>query len=354
MNRPPGNSDRKRCRAAFSPRRYECNMFCRRPLSDAHRLRTGIAATVTAVVLGGWCYSPWREPPRQHADESVSAARPAAQPTVADCRAMAGWIGRQLGPGHHVVVRPPFVLAGDLSEAELLRWYRETIEPAALAMRRTYFATPPNKPVTVLLYAEQTTYRRESRRLWRSDVSRHGFHRPGLHLIVTHVEFGPAALRHELTHVLMEFDYPCAPDWLAEGLAALHEDLRHEPHDERLVGLPGRRRAALQSAIADDRLPTLETLVGRPRFPASQTPTQFAHARFFCLYLQQRAMLVPLYRQMARSARSAAESRTAAADDSGTSARETVRPADLGFHDWAALEGDFHQWLKEDVLTADG
>jgi hypothetical protein len=267
---------------------------------------------------------------------------------------MADWIGRQLGPGHHVIVRPPFVLAGDLSEAELLRWYRETIEPAAVAMGDDYFVARPTCPVTVLLYAEQTAYRRESRRLWQSEVSRHGFHRPGLHLCAAHVEFGPTALRHELTHVLMEFDYPCAPDWLAEGMAALHEDVRREAHEERLVGLPGRRRAALQAAIADDRLPTLETLIGRPRFSASQTPTQFAHARFFCLYLQQRAMLAPLYRRMARSARSAAESRVAAAEHGGTSPSATLRPADLGFRGWAALEADFRQWLKEDVLTADG
>ena len=36
---------------------------------------------------------------------------------------------------------------------------------------------------------------------------------------------GGGTLSHELTHALMEADFPNAPGWISEGLASLHEQL---------------------------------------------------------------------------------------------------------------------------------
>src|SRR5688572_1941489 len=66
------------------------------------------------------------------------------------CRKSAEQLAGQLGPGCRVIVRAPFVIGGDFSEAELAGYHDRTIGPAARAMAHAYFQTPPDKPISVL------------------------------------------------------------------------------------------------------------------------------------------------------------------------------------------------------------
>lgn len=271
---------------------------------------------------------------------------------------MADWLARQLGPSSTVLVQQPFVLGGDLGRDELLRWHEDVIRPAYRAMVDEYFAVAPDRPISLLLFARQETYCREARRLWRSEVSAHGFHRPGIHLVMAHVESGPAVLLHELTHALMEFDYRSAPFWLAEGLAALHEQARYDGASGRLVGLPERRLGPLHSAIERDRLPTLERLVGQAHVASSSSaPLHYAHARFFCLYLQQRGLLAAVYRRRANDRPTEAQGRACASrsarqssicEAGGSVERYTRLPGELGCENWQQLENDFRNWLRRE------
>ncbi|HEY1785189.1 MAG TPA: hypothetical protein VGG30_06550, partial [Pirellulales bacterium] len=59
-----------------------------------------------------------------------SGRRSQDQHLAAACQKVADQLAPRLGTECHVVVRPPFVLAGDLDEAGLDAWHRETIAPA--------------------------------------------------------------------------------------------------------------------------------------------------------------------------------------------------------------------------------
>lgn len=239
---------------------------------------------------------------------------------------------RQLGAEGHVIVRPPFVLAGNLETIELQSWYEQTIKPAAGAMNEQFFERRPERPMVVLLFRDEATYRAMAERLFGDrDVSRHGYHRPHLHTIIVNAGSGPSALLHELTHALMAFDFREAPAWLREGLASLFEDCQIGSEPPGIVPLAGARTATLQRAIREDRLPSLESLILAPDFEGPQSSVYYAMARHFCLFLDHHGALAPVYRTL--------RSRGGAAGED----IEVIR-RNFGDRSWNQLQDEFRLW----------
>src|SRR5206468_226460 len=100
-------------------------------------------------------------------------------------------------------------------------------------------------------------------------------------------------LVHELTHALMDFDFPQAPAWLAEGLASLHEDCQLV--EGELQGSVNWRLAGLQRTMHINQLRSLAALLGDGRFGVASAGADYAQARYFCLYLQRRGVLAEFY-----------------------------------------------------------
>lgn len=212
------------------------------------------------------------------------------------CAEMAQWLGRQLGPTARTLVRPPLVLGGDLSAAELERWHDEVLAPAARAMAATYFDTPPDRPVVILLFARETSYREAARRVFGdTEISSYGYYKPHLRTLLVNTARGRSGALHELTHALQAFDFPQAPPWLSEGLASLNEDCRILTDPDRLEGGVNWRLTRLQAALREGRLPSLAELIARDSFNGPDQALCYAQARYFCLYLQRRGLLAEVY-----------------------------------------------------------
>ena len=140
------------------------------------------------------------------------------------CHERAARLPQQLNQPVQTIVRPPFVLAGDLSETELQAKLEAAIQPVCEALLASYFRKLPDRPVLILMFTTEAAYRRAAEQLFFDrDVSRFGYYKPGRQAILVNLAEGDGALFHELTHVLMDADFPNAPQWLQEGLATLHE-----------------------------------------------------------------------------------------------------------------------------------
>jgi hypothetical protein len=228
-----------------------------------------------------------------------SSASGSAQQLPADlskaCRETADWVLRTQGLGLQVVVRVPFVVAGDGDEAALDRWHGETLGPAAALFATEYFDAPPSQPITVLLLRDRDRYRGQAERiLGHVSVSSHGFYRDHLRMMVVNVQSGPGAVLHELVHAMMAFDFPEAPSWLREGLAAIYEEGLIPPSPAG----PGRRLPVLLDSIRRGELRTLESLVQAADFDDSRQSVNYAQAQQFCWFLHQQGLLGRVYRQV--------------------------------------------------------
>jgi len=251
------------------------------------------------------------------------------------CRKSAEQWAARLGEPCRVIVRPPFVVAGDMSETKLSDWHRQTIAPAALAMANSYFRASPTEPITILLFSGEASYNRYAHRLFgESDISIYGYFKPQQHTLVMNIGTGGGTLVHELTHALINFDFPQVPDWFNEGLASLHEQCRFR-EDARglwIEGVENWRLPGLQSAICKQKLRSLAALISENDFRGALEGTNYAHARYFCLYMQRQGVLENFYREFRKHRRT---------DPRGSQTVLDVFPR----KSWEDLDREFQAWV---------
>ncbi|HTU26421.1 MAG TPA: hypothetical protein VMF30_13530 [Pirellulales bacterium] len=262
---------------------------------------------------------------RRSSDERLAAA----------CRETADQLVPRLGPECSTIVRPPFVLAGDMPDDELDAWHRETITTAMRAMTRTMLDTLPDRPITVLLLSGESSYNHYAEKLFGDrGVSIYGYYKPGLRMLVLNIGTGGGTLVHELTHALVEFDFPKIPDWFNEGLASLHEQCRFRETEDgpTIVGLENWRLTGLQKAIRAGQVGSLEALFAGHDFRGPQQGLNYAQARYFCLYLERQGRLAEFYRQFRDSCDT---------DPHGTAALAGVIPD----FSWGSFDHGFQHWV---------
>lgn len=250
-----------------------------------------------------------------------------------ECATTGERLRNALGDECAVIVRPPFIVAGDLSSEQLGEWHDRTVAPATRALTRSYFRKSPTMPVTVLLFSGEASYNHYAKALFGDEnVSVYGYYQPRRRTLVMNISTGGGTLVHELTHALIDFDFPAVPDWFNEGLASLYEQCRFLPDDRGLEGLPNWRLAGLQEAVRQGRLGSMERLMTTDDFRGRNVGLNYAQARYFCLYLQERGLLEEFYRRLR-----AGTDR----DSCGAAAARSLFDAAA----WSTLDRDFQAWV---------
>lgn len=204
---------------------------------------------------------------------------------------------RSLGlDGLRAMAAPPFVIAGDLAPARLQSLLSQTLAPAAARLQHMFDLAPPGSPICVFVFDGQTSYRRFAEAMWGdADVPYFGYFKPEANAVVLDINTGTGTLVHELTHTLTAPDFPSMPTWFSEGLASLYEQCRYE--GDELVGLVNWRLPGLQAALNDGTLPSLEQVISGGDFRAEHEGLNYAQARYFCMFMQERGCLKRFYKR---------------------------------------------------------
>jgi hypothetical protein len=260
-------------------------------------------------------------------------ARRYGNPLTAACDERAAIWRKRLGDECRVIVGAPFVVAGNLSDAQLDQWLKQTIAPAARSLGKSFFDKAPTEPITVLLFSDEPNYNHFAKQLFGDEgISVYGYYKSDQRTLVMNISTGGGTLVHELTHALIDFDFPQVPDWFNEGLASLYEQCRFLPNEAGLEGLPNWRLPGLQTAVREGRLRSLAQLIADDDFRGKDVGLNYAQARYFCLYLQERELLEEFYR------------RFRAAYDKDPRGQATA----LGLfppHDWPEVDRKFQEWV---------
>jgi hypothetical protein len=217
------------------------------------------------------------------------------KPLAEACRERAAWLRKRLDRTFRLVVDPPFVVAGNLGRGYVRQYHRRGVLRPARALYASYIEKRPDRPITILLMKNERTYRRVARELFRdTNVAYYGYYTPHNRTMLMNIGPGIGTLYHELTHALVAFDFPDIPDWFNEGLGSLHEGAYATR--TRMVGVTNWRLPILQDALFKKRLRSLRDLLTKNDFYSYQSGQNYAQARFFCQFMQQRRVLARLYR----------------------------------------------------------
>lgn len=250
------------------------------------------------------------------------------------CEARAKHLASRLGSGFTVLVRSPFVLAGDQGGANLVRVHEEIVLPAALALYLEYLDRTPDQPVTIVVMRDYDSYQRVARGIFDTNPPDFGFYSPRDHSLVINGDTGSGTLVHELTHALVHFDFPNMPCWFNEGLASLHEECRvlSTSKTEPIEGLSNWRLDYLRQPLTRGTLRPLVSLMRDAEFRGPNQLENYALARYFCLYLQDLGHLQNFYRELRNNAQT---------DPCG----EQTAMALLGSGNWKRMDNEFQDWL---------
>lgn len=217
----------------------------------------------------------------------------------AACEQRAAELRPRLAEGCRLVVRLPFVIGGDLGEAELERIYRDVVLPTMRALSVDYFDRPPDEPIVLLMFSSDAAYREHALRLdGRDTAAYYGYYWRPERRIMLNLATGYGTLAHELTHALAHFDFPEMPEWFDEGLAALHEESDFSEDGLHLSGRPNWRGHFLAQALRGGLLQPLEGLLQSGGLRPEHEAVDYAHARYLCLFLQERGLLSAYYRKL--------------------------------------------------------
>jgi hypothetical protein len=250
------------------------------------------------------------------------------------CSTAAGGLKRQLPANFQLVVRAPFVLAGDMPTARLVRLHDEIIAPVSRALQMTYFEHKPNQPIKIVVCATEERFHQLARD-WdgHHDGAYHGYYQRDKRRILLDLGVGNGSLAHELTHALTQCDCEDLPEWFDEGLAALHEDAAFSVLEKGLVGLPNWRCRITQQAFQSGQLLSFDDFVRPMEFRTGNVEIRYAMARSVCLFLQEQRLLAKFYKELrVRDQR----------DVSGSGTLCRVLQVD----DISEAERRFQQWLQ--------
>jgi hypothetical protein len=272
------------------------------------------------------------ENPRPARAPRVEPADPLQSPLVAACQRAREETIRKLGTQFTSIVRTPFVIVGDSEASRLEQIYRETIVPAKRALAIAFFDRPPDKPVTIVLLSGDQAYERGVFALeGRRRAAYAGFYERKERRLVINLDTGEGTLAHELTHALAHFDFPEMPEWFDEGLASLFEEARFSEDRLHITGRGNWRSRDLLPALRDGTLRPLESLIGEARVRNDRQALDYAHARYFCLYLQQRGLLEPFYRKFRLAI---------SGDPTGLRTLQSL----FGVSDLSSVDAEFRAW----------
>lgn len=179
----------------------------------------------------------------------------------------------------------------------LARYASGTVVAAAEAMWAGYFRNRPDHVITVLLFADDRSYRQWGKKLFGDTQMPHfGYYKPGKRTMVMNIATGGGTLVHELTHSLIVYDFPGVPTWFDEGFASLHEGCRIGR--DTIIGLVNWRLPALQKAVEARKLRPLRDLVTKRDFRGRLEGLNYAQARYFVMYMQKQKLLKRFYRRL--------------------------------------------------------
>lgn len=273
------------------------------------------------------------------ADRAAPATGPATRPAeqypprklVDACRRRGASLAGELDESFSIATFPPFVVAGNMHPLRLRRIAEGSVLRPAEAMWIAYFDKRPDHVITVLLFDGEKSYRAWARKLFDDrDVAYFGYYKPDRRTLVMNIATGSGTLVHELTHALIEYDFPGVPTWFNEGLASLHEQCR--VGKRRIVGLTNWRLAGLHKAIRAGDLRPLRDLVTKDDFYGRLRGVNYAQARYFVMYMQHKSVLDEFYKRFRKDH----ERRDAA-----------VRiVADLFDKDFETVEREFVAWVN--------
>lgn len=209
---------------------------------------------------------------------------------------------KRLPQGFHVVIEPPFVVAGDDRPARVEGHAAGVVRWAVRLLEKEYFRTRPANILDIWLFKDEAGYETHVPRLFGDAPSTpFGFYSRTHGALVMNIATGGGTLVHEIVHPYVEANVPGCPPWFNEGLGSLYE--QSAERNGRIIGLTNWRLSGLKRAIREKRTLPFRELMEKNSdgFYGDESGVHYAESRYLLYYLQERDLLKRYYEEFVRN-----------------------------------------------------
>ncbi len=192
-----------------------------------------------------------------------------------------------------------YVIFSELDENTTYDLIDKDIRCTVDAMTNNYLSNFPDSVTPVILFKDFDSYRYFSINKFgmeENDLSPFGYYKISKNAIVIKYVNWKGSTSHEITHSLIQHDFPDIPSWFNEGFAALHEKYLYK--DGEMIGDFSWRIVSLRRAFRENTYTGLRTLMETNDNELYDTRTSFyyAQSRYLLMYLQKQGLLNDYYK----------------------------------------------------------
>lgn len=187
-----------------------------------------------------------------------------------------------------------FVIFSHMDDYKTYELIDNDIRNTADAMESNYINVKPKEITSIFLFNDDDVYKKFALgnfAVEEDDLSPYGFYKVSKRVILVKFVSWKGSVKHEVTHAMIQDDFPEIPGWFNEGLASLNE--RSSYKDGKLTGDFSWRINALRTAFRNNTYTDLQTLVNLPdnELYSSNSSFYYAQSRFLLSYLQEKNLL---------------------------------------------------------------
>ncbi len=172
---------------------------------------------------------------------------------------------------------------------------RHTID----AMIDNYIIKRPDDVTAVFLFRDMDSYKSFAMKefgIEESDLSPYGFYKISKKVILVRYASWKGSVSHEVTHAMLQNDFPEIPSWFNEGFAALHEKANYD--NGNLTANFSWRILALRRAFDENTYYSLRHLMNTKddEMYSPRSSFYYAQAQYALMLLQQKGLLEEYYK----------------------------------------------------------
>ena len=235
--------------------------------------------------------------------------------------------------GFTVALAGPFVVVGDEAPETVRRRATGVVKWAVDHLKADFFTKDTDDIIDVWLFKDKESYEKHARSIFGDTPDTpYGYYSSTHKALIMNIQTGGGTLVHEIVHPLMRANFPDCPTWFNEGLASLYEQC--EEKGGHICGRTNWRLDGLQKAIRAGGLASFKDLTATTdgQFYREGRGDNYAQARYLCLYLQERGLLVKLFHEFVARHKD---------DPTGYKTLQSV----LGETDMAAFQKRWEAWV---------
>ncbi len=192
-----------------------------------------------------------------------------------------------------------FVIFSALNEKDTYNIIDNEIRNTTTAVLKNYNSVIPDKVTAVFLFDDFNEYKEFSINnfdIAENDLSPYGFYKTHKNVIVIRYTTWKGSVIHEVTHALLQYDFPDMPSWFNEGIASLNEKSSFK--NDELTGQFSWRIISLRNALSNNSYTGLRQLMesNDDELYGKRSSFYYAQARYLLMNLQKKGLLYDYYK----------------------------------------------------------